>query len=137
MRTIRHIIIVWFMIGTMSCSSDAPTCLGHPELAKSYISPSPEHVGHLVHRNKCKEVKLYKLDMQFQKLAYSLNFTCVVGGKTYSFCKDQLGLCRNIGKGKRKADRFWRKKRDIEKKFIPWSNYTFLVNAATLCKSGL
>ena len=130
-----------------SCSSSYKNlkvddkCLAHPVLSKSFLSPSPDHPGYLVHRNRCKNVRLYKLNKTFQRTGYKLNFTCVVGDKLYSFCKDRLGLCRLFrdkklwwGLG---GSWFGWEKDFINADYISWESYDFLVDAGTLCKQGI
>ena len=138
MRLIVSFLLVIYLLTLLSCATKAEK-ESHPQLANSRITPRPGYEGYLTHKNSFGHVKKYKLDEDFIKLSQELKIACNVAGKRYRVCHDRLGLCRTEKKEivRRVLNLFKKTEYKIEKSFIPFSSYGFLIEANTFCRSGL
>ena len=128
----------------------------HRPLEKQRLIPRQGYEGRLTNRictkwygDKCESesTREYSLkDKATRKRLIGLNFACHVGDKRYRICPDKEGLCRREKKtycSKWVRKHIFTNKKKCKKwkvkginKFIPITDYQFLLDSRTECKKG-
>lgn len=128
----------------------------HRPLEKQRLIPRPGFEGKLTNRvclkfygDLCEKESVREYDLNDEvtrNRLIDLQFACHVGGKRHRICPDKAGLCRRemekvctkwgrtIFK-REKVCRNW--KEEITEKFIPITDYQFLLDSRTECQKGL
>jgi len=127
----------------------------HRPLEKQRLIPRPGYEGKLTCRVCLKfygdvwqkeSIREYDLnDEDTRKRLINLQFACRVSGKRHRICPEKPGLCRREKEEvcvkwgrtlfkRKKVCREW--KQEITNKFIPVTDYQFLLDSRTECEKG-